>query len=416
MPSAALAIWSRRLQRLPLRRVAPSGRDLPRQPLGELDQSQLATLRRCEPHPGAGSAYAAQVVAYPSSLSGILVNPNTLAIDGSETYLNNACTDAKLFADQCTYLDRRLEIQPQTGNLNVLGRFTKNVGDGWQVIATGSLFRSEAEQVGLHSSINPDARRTWRSSPVGCRSSSTRRCFRSRCRPPIQVTPSGRPRCWSTTFRSSVRLPTQYVTNTYRLFGDLKGNAGRVGIVDATAGLMYAAVTEKSSAELNYVALQNALNNGYILGSPDGAALFAAIESKSRTPTRWRMSICARHARWPELPGGPLSLGAGVGFDHRFLDAPAPPTVANGAQFGSLAYAIGWTDQLRRLCRVGRAGVQTARTRRSRTLGSLQHVRGFSDSEVRRANMHPLSSSPSVAAMARAFAHPSRRKQEPPAA
>ena len=289
--------------------------------------------------PGAGSAYAAQVVAYPSSLSGILVNPNTLAIDGSETYLNNACTDAKLFADQCTYLDRRLEIQPQTGNLNVLGRFTKNVGDGWQVIATGSLFRSEAEQVGLHSSINPDTLPNVALEPGGV---------------PIVVNSSLFPITVPTTYPGNTfgqaaplvynfpelgQIATQYVTNTYRLFGDLKGNAAGWDL-DATAGLMYAAVTEKTSAELNYVALQNALNNGYILGSPDGAALFAPIEEVTDANTLEDVDLRATRTL-ARLPGGPLSLGAGVGFDHRFLDAPAPPTVANGAQFGSLAYAIG---------------------------------------------------------------------------
>src|SRR5580658_2101261 len=105
---------------------------------------------------GSGSAYTAQAVTYPNSLTGILVNPNTQAIDGSEIYLNNACTDAKLFADQCTYVDKRLEVQPQTGNLNVLGRLTKDLGGDWQGIVTASLFRSEAEQVGLHDPVNPD--------------------------------------------------------------------------------------------------------------------------------------------------------------------------------------------------------------------------------------------------------------------
>src|SRR5580658_2421493 len=171
--------------------------------------------------PGAGSAYAAQVVPYPSSLTGYLVNPSTQTIDGSEIYLNNACTDAKLLADQCTYLDRRLEIQPQTGNLNVLGRFTKNVGDDWQVIATGSLFRSEAEQVGLHASINPDTLPNVALEPGGVPTVVNSSLF------PITV-PSTYP---GNTFGQAAPLVynfpevgqsvSQYVTDTYRLFGDL---------------------------------------------------------------------------------------------------------------------------------------------------------------------------------------------------
>jgi iron complex outermembrane recepter protein len=288
---------------------------------------------------GAGSAYAAQDVAYPNSLTGYLVNPNTLAVDGSEIYLNNACTDAKLFADQCTYLDRRLEIQPQTGNLNVLGRFTKNVGDDWQLIATGSVFRSEAEQVGLHASINPDTLPNVALEPGGVPTVVNPSLF------PITV-PASYP---GNTFGQAAPLvynfpelgqtTTQYVTNTYRLFADLKGKLAGWDL-DATAGLMYAAVTEKTSAELNFVALQNALNNGYILGSSRGAALFAPIEDVTDSNTLEDVDLRATRTLI-QLSGGPLSLGAGVGFDHRFLDAPAPPTVASGAQFGSLAYAIG---------------------------------------------------------------------------
>jgi iron complex outermembrane recepter protein len=288
---------------------------------------------------GAGSAYTAQVVAYPNSLSGYLVNPNTLAVDGSEIYLHNACNDAKLFSDQCTYVDRRLEIQPQTGNLNVLGRFTKNVGDDWQFIATGSVFRSEAEQVGLHASINPDTLPNVALEPGGVPTVVNSSLF------PITV-PASYP---GNTFGQAAPLvynfpelgqtTTQYVTNTYRLFADLKGKLAGWDL-DATAGLMYAAVTEKTSAELNFGALQNALNNGYILGSSGGAALFAPIEEVTDTNTLEDVDLRATRTLI-QLSGGPLSLGAGVGFDHRFLDAPAPPTVANGAQFGSLAYAIG---------------------------------------------------------------------------
>src|ERR1700733_6136585 len=288
---------------------------------------------------GAGSAYTAQDMAYPNSLTGYLVNPNTLAVDGSEIYLNNACTDTKMFADQCTYLDRRLEIQPQTGNLNVLGRFTKNVGDDWQFIATGSVFRSEAEQVGLHASINPDTLPNVALEPGGVPTVFNPSLF------PITV-PASYP---GNTFGQAAPLvynfpelgqtTTQYVTNTYRVFADLKGKLAGWDL-DATAGLMYAAVTEKTSAELNFVALQNALNNGYILGSSRGAALFAPIEEVTDSNTLEDVDLRATRTLI-QLSGGPLSLGAGVGFDHRFLDAPAPPTVANGAQFGSLAYAIG---------------------------------------------------------------------------
>ena len=54
---------------------------------------------------------------------------------------------ASFEAGGCIY-NPPFQIQPQTGNLNILGRLTKNLGGDWQAVVTGSLFRSEAEQVG----------------------------------------------------------------------------------------------------------------------------------------------------------------------------------------------------------------------------------------------------------------------------
>jgi iron complex outermembrane recepter protein len=177
--------------------------------------------------PGAGSAYAAGAVLYPASLTGYLLNPNTQALDGSEVYLHNACTDAKMYADQCTYIDKQLEIQPQTGNLNVLGRFTKSVGDGWQAVVTGSLFRSEAEQIGGHASINPDALPNVAMGPGVTPTAVNTSLF------PITV-PANYP---GNTFGQPVPLvynfpelgqgTTQYVTDTYRLFTGAVRGVGR---------------------------------------------------------------------------------------------------------------------------------------------------------------------------------------------
>jgi iron complex outermembrane receptor protein len=289
--------------------------------------------------PGAGSAYAAGAVFYPGSLTGILLNPATQQLDGSEIYLNGACTDAKMFADQCTYIDKQLEIQPQTGNLNILGRFTKALTGDWQAILTASMFRSEAEQIGGHFPINP---------------ATTPNIALGPGIPPTVVDPLlfpltvptnypgntfGQPAPFIYSFPELGQTQTQYVTNTYRGFVDFKGPAAGWDL-DLTAGAMYAAVTSKSYAEINFNALQNALNNGYILGSANGASLFAPVEEVK--DSNQLEDIDLRGTRTlAQLPGGPLSLGAGIGYYHTYLDSPAVADVASGAQFGSVAYAIG---------------------------------------------------------------------------
>ena len=289
--------------------------------------------------PGAGSAYAAGVVFYPASLTGILLNPNTLALDGSEVYLHNACTDAKMFADQCTYIDKHLQVQPQTGNLNLLGRFTKSLAGDWQAIVTTSLFRSEAEQIGGHFNLNPAVTPNIAVGPGVPPTVVDAGLF------PLTVPTNypgntfGQPAPFIYDFPELGQTQTQYVTNTYRGFLDLKGSAAGWDL-DLTAGAMYAAVTEKSYANVNFVELQNALNNGYIFGSADGASLFAPVEEVKDTNSLQDIDLRATRPL-AQLPGGPLSLGAGLGYYHDYLYSLAPTTVADGAQFGGVAYALG---------------------------------------------------------------------------
>jgi iron complex outermembrane recepter protein len=289
--------------------------------------------------PGAGSAYAAQAVFYPASLTGILLNPATQALDGSEIYLHNACTDAKMFADECTYRDNKLEIQPQTGNLNALGRFTKNLAGDWQAIVTASLFRSEAEQIGAHFNLNPAATPNVAVGPGIPPTVVDASLF------PISVPANypgntfGAPAPLIYDFPELGQTQTQYVSDTYRGFLELKGGLAGWDL-DFIAGAMYAAVTSKSYAELNFAALQNALNNGYILGSADGAALFAPVEEVKDTNSLQDIDLRATRTLL-QLPGGPLSLGSGLGFYHTYLDSPSAPSVTDGSQFGSIAYALG---------------------------------------------------------------------------
>jgi iron complex outermembrane recepter protein len=289
--------------------------------------------------PGAGSAYAAGAVAYPDSLTGILLNPNTLALDGSEVYLHNACTDAAMYADQCTFLESRNQIQPQTGNLNILGRLTKNLGGDWQAVVTASMFRSLAEQVGLYFPLNPAITPNVALQPGGVPTVVNASLF------PITVPANypgntfGQPAPLIYAFPELGQSATQFVTNTYRLLADLKGSVAGWD-VHASVGEMYAHLAETTTGQVNYVDLQNALNNGYILGSSNGAALFAPPEEAVATTNLQVVDLRATHPL-TDLPGGPLSLGVGVDFNHLYLDAPSPPAVESGAQFGALAYAMG---------------------------------------------------------------------------
>jgi iron complex outermembrane recepter protein len=289
--------------------------------------------------PGAGSAYAAGAVFYPASLTGILLNPSTQALDGSEIYLHNACTDARMFADQCTYLDNKLEIQPQTGNLNTLARLTKKLAGSWQAIVTLSLFRSEAEQIGGHFNLNPAASPNIAVGPGVPPTVIDAGLF------PISVPTNypgntfGAPAPLIYDFPELGQTQTQYVTNTYRGFLELKGGLAGWDL-DLTGGAMYAAVNSRTYGELNFAAFQNALNSGYVLGSSDGAALFAPVEEVKDTNSLQDIDLRGTRSL-AQLADGPLTLGAGIGYYHSYLYSLDPPEVANGQQFGSIAWALG---------------------------------------------------------------------------
>jgi iron complex outermembrane recepter protein len=292
---------------------------------------------------GAGSAIAAGAVTYPASLSGYVLNPNGSGVVDSPqdvAFLGN-CSYAKLLADQCTYVDQKLEIQPQTGNLNVLARLTRELAGNWQAVVTASLFRSEAEQVGGHAAVNPDLTQNVAMGPgVNPYLVPSNPAFF-----PITVpanypgNPYGAPAPLVYSLGELGQAYDELVTNTYRMFVDLKG--GFLGWdIDGTAGAMYAATEQKETAALNLVAFQNALNNGYILGSPGGTALFAPLVEVKDTNTLQVADLRATR-QLMQLSGGPLSLGLGVGWNHRYLDAPAPAAIADGVQGSGGAYAQG---------------------------------------------------------------------------
>jgi iron complex outermembrane receptor protein len=278
--------------------------------------------------------------AYSAPLGGYLVNPAVDALDPTAVFLEH-CNYNAFFANHCTYVPPRFELQPQTGNLNLLGRYTRNLGGGWRVMLTGSLFRSEAEQIGGgYFGINTAPYQNVAYAPGIAAPTLV---------PPegiLLTVPATYP---GNTFRQPTQIvvpttelgqiQTQFVTNTWRLFAGLTGTA--VGWdFDLTGGLMYAALKQQATGLVNGEALQNALNNGYVFGSANGPSLFAPVAEATDTNALQVIDLRAVRAL-TQLRGGPLSLALGTGFYHLAKNAPAPPAVASGEQTGFNLFAIG---------------------------------------------------------------------------
>ena len=292
--------------------------------------------------PGAGSLYNlygagtpfpfASAPYYASSTATSFTSPGV-------TYnSSSACPSAAaLAADKCSYFPPRYEIQPQTSNLNLLGRFTVTMGDNWQETTTASLFRSESEQVGPYPNtggllgVPPGSPIEY---PVYGPS------FATYVSTPLTLTMPNGTYPVATLFEFGQQT-NEFVTSTYRTFFDVIGEEGGWDI-NANAGMMYALTDEHHYGYVNYAALQTALTDGYTLGSGGPMVANVAPNIESDVSNSLQVVDVRATRNLVTLPGGPLALGAGVGYYHRYLDdTPSPEVESGDFPTLTLAYAYG---------------------------------------------------------------------------
>ncbi len=295
--------------------------------------------------PGAGSLFTETSASpFPAGSGPYLVPSSATSYQSpGVVYTSSACaSEAALAADECTILPYREQIQPQTGNLNVIGRFTKSLWDNWQVVVTASLFRSEAEQVGGYATTDPDGPGSPIQFPVygpGFVGVST----------PVTLTvpvgnpmnPTSSPLYPVATLTEFGQTVTEFDTDTYRAFAELKGTAGGWDL-DLDAGDMYALTEQHYLGAIDYAALQTALDDGETFGEMQGMA--SEISPALTSDMSDTLTVLDFRGTRPlfNLPGGPAELGLGVGYYHRYLDSTQSPLVDSGLYDDiNLAYAYG---------------------------------------------------------------------------
>ena len=268
---------------------------------------------------------------YPATITGYLVNPATGAIS---QYLPG-CSAQSQAANLCTYTLNGMQLQPPTENLNILGKFTKSLGSSWQLGIQASFFNSKAEQVAFNYNgtgypgglVNPVFGPGIPLTLVP----SAPLVITVPANYPLNTT--GATQALVYNFHELGQPEVDTSTNTYRMLADLKGTAGGWDI-DATAGAMYSHMGYKLYNQLEPENLQNALNNGYIVGqnpTPGGAALFAPPMEATPTSTLDLINIQGQHELF-QLPGGPLALATGVQYFHKVQNETAPPQAVSGQQ------------------------------------------------------------------------------------
>lgn len=293
--------------------------------------------------PGASSAEYPDAYS-PATLTGYLINPTTAS--GQPYAYLPGCDQTSQDLDRCEFTTPGAQLQPSDTNFDLLGKFTKELAGGWEFGLQASWFDSRSDQVGSYTGDLAFGGGT------GYGLGGLTNIGLEPNQPPKVVTypiitvpanypgnPFGAPAPLIYNFPEIGPLTTDVDTNTYRLLASLNGNVGGWKL-QATAGAMYAKMDMNIYGNPNPTLLQSALNNGYILGSPDGASLFAPGEQTTPTSQLDLVDVHGTHELF-DLPGGPLNLAIGVQWYRDTHDETPAPTIGSAAQVGDSIYVIG---------------------------------------------------------------------------
>jgi iron complex outermembrane receptor protein len=299
---------------------------------------------------------ASSGLGYPDSVTGYLVNPNTAS--GTPYAFLPGCDQASQNANKCTFAFPGV-LQSPTTQINILSKFTKALAGDWTFTATGSVFDSSAQQIAATSFGHAFNNTGQEAGSIVNITGSPGQLFSTAVYPTLSLPASSALNPFGTSCtKPCVPSPANLVysfpdigpyqiavdTLTYRLFGDLKGNAGGWDI-DGQVGVMYASMTEKIFGSIYPALAQDALNGGsYVPGvSTNGQALFAPETSDHPSSSEGVIDLHASRELF-QMPGGPLAMAVGGQYIHKALNATDPPSVVSGAQEGVIFYSVGSQD------------------------------------------------------------------------
>jgi iron complex outermembrane recepter protein len=289
---------------------------------------------------------------YPGSTTGYLLNPS-LADPTDTADLNKAgqtflpgCNQAAQNANQCTYKFPGL-IQPPAEQINILAKFTKSLANEWQLVTTGSVFVSNAEQVAPSTFLNGFPGTNYASG------GQTNIAFGPGVGPHLVSFPPITVPAGSVLNPYSEAAPLIYnfgeigpqvtdtSTTTYRLVEDLKGTAFGWDI-DANIGAMYASMSAKIFGAFSYGVAQQAINDGaYIPGLTTNSASMLAPEVEFHPSSQLDIAGVTAQREVAQLPGGPLALAIGTQYYYQAQNAQSAPSLVDGIQIGDPVYTIG---------------------------------------------------------------------------
>ncbi len=231
-------------------------------------------------------------------------------------------------------------MQPPTTSENVLGKFTKNLGENWQSITTLSVFETHAQQANptLNGTGYPTGFTIISYPPGGVPTPHISPVLTLPASYPGNPYGQAAPLVYNF---PELGLPmTDFKTDTYRFMQELDGKAAGWDI-SGTVGIMYARLRQDYTGFLDPTSTQQALNNGYILGS--GGSATAAMAPFAQTVDTSGLTLANLHGSREllPLPGGNLSLALGAEYFDERLNSPAAAASVAGIQGMNDAWSMG---------------------------------------------------------------------------
>jgi iron complex outermembrane receptor protein len=285
---------------------------------------------------------------YPNSVTGYLLNPALANPTNDPTtfaYLPG-CNATALQLNQCTYRISQLQIQPATEQTNVLAKVTKALPHDWKIDLSASIFNSKAEQITYNYQTTDYGNGGIVNVPFGPGVAPNVVAY------PIITVPAtypGNPYGAAAPLIYNIRelgVPeTTSDTNTYRVAMNFGGSIGGNWRLDGQLGSSYSRMQLDIYGNLEPAQFQNALNNGYIIGSAANSALatqlFAPPADSNPSSTLYLADLHADNNKLLNLPQAQVGVALGAQFFRKVIDATAPAAIVSGVQEGDPVYAIG---------------------------------------------------------------------------
>lgn len=294
--------------------------------------------------PGAAAAQDV-AVPFPSSNTGYLINPDN---PNQITYLPGCSANAQAH-NLCLVPNPKAQLQPATTRFDLLGKFTMRLPHGMTLAVQGSYFDSVWEQIYNQGGFTSNE--TMYPSGFFGDVTAPGVPFNIAPNPPLNITvpadypgnPYGKPAPLVYSFPELGPQEVTSDTSTERLLTTLRGKMSGWHL-KLRLGVMYSKMIEKQLSELDGVAFQNALNNGYTLGSLSPAAatkLFAPTMEATPTSQLDIADITGTHKVLQLWGAKPVKGAIGVQWYRQVQDVHAPTRCAEGLQICNPVFAIG---------------------------------------------------------------------------